>query len=276
MNVKQFINNDLLILFKIQSSKKDCHQKMKTTNALISAHNISVIKNEKAILDNIEIEIKKNDFLTIIGPNGAGKTMLLKCLMEFYKPNSGQIIKKPNLKIGYMPQSINIINTMPMSVQNFITVRKKFDDISFRQVVSETQIKKIINKQLSVLSGGEMQRVLLARSLLNNPELLILDEPAQSLDVSGQIYFYNLLQSIYLKRGLSILMVSHDLHLVMASTKKVLCLSNHICCIGKPQQITKDPEFISMFGKDMANIMAVYQHSNETEKVQHNNTITGE
>ena len=106
MNVKQFINNDLLILFKIQSSKKDCHQKMKTTNALISAHNISVIKNEKAILDNIDIEIKKNDFLTIIGPNGAGKTMLLKCLMEFYKPDSGQIIKKPNLKIGYMPQSI--------------------------------------------------------------------------------------------------------------------------------------------------------------------------
>ena len=276
MNVKQFINNDLLILFKIQSSKKDCYQKMKTTNALISAHNISVIKNEKAILDNIEIEIKKNDFLTIIGPNGAGKTMLLKCLMEFYKPNSGQIFKKHNLKIGYMPQSINIINTMPMSVQNFITMRKKFDEISFRQVVSETQIEKIINKQLSVLSGGEMQRVLLARSLLNNPELLILDEPAQSLDVSGQIYFYNLLQSIYLKRGLSILMVSHDLHLVMASTKKVLCLSNHICCIGKPQQITKDPEFISMFGKDMANIMAVYQHSNETEKVQHNNIITGE
>ena len=249
---------------------------MKTTNALISAQNISVVKNEKAILKNIDIEIKKNDFLTIIGPNGAGKTMLLKCLMEFYKPDSGQIIKKPNLKIGYMPQSINIINTMPMSVQNFITMRKKFDEISFRQVVSETQIEKIINKQLSVLSGGEMQRVLLARSLLNNPELLILDEPAQNLDVSGQIYFYNLLQSIYLKRGLSILMVSHDLHLVMASTKKVLCLSNHICCIGKPQQITKDPEFISMFGKDMANIMAVYQHSNETEKVQHNNIITGE
>ena len=276
MNVKQFINNDLLILFKIQSSKKDCHQKMKTTNALISAQNISVIKNEKAILDNIDIKIKKNDFLTIIGPNGAGKTMLLKCLMEFYKPNSGQIIKKLNLKIGYMPQSINIINTMPMSVQNFITMRKKFDEISFRQVVSETQIEKIINKQLSVLSGGEMQRVLLARSLLNNPELIILDEPAQNLDVSGQIYFYNLLQSIYLKRGLSILMVSHDLHLVMASTKKVLCLSNHICCIGKPQQITKDPEFISMFGKDMADIMAVYQHSNETETVQHNNIITGE
>ncbi|MFL2818051.1 MAG: ATP-binding cassette domain-containing protein, partial [Candidatus Puniceispirillales bacterium] len=248
----------------------------KTANALISAHNISVVKNEKAILKNIDIEINKNDFLTIIGPNGAGKTMLLKCLMEFYKPDSGKIIKKPNLKIGYMPQSINIINTMPLSVQNFITVRKKFDEVSFKKVVSETQTEKIIDKQLSVLSGGEMQRVLLARSLLNNPELLILDEPAQNLDVSGQIYFYNLLQSIYQKRGLSVLMVSHDLHLVMASTKKVLCLSNHICCVGKPQHITKDPEFISMFGKDMANIMAVYQHSNESDKIQYNNITTGE
>ena len=249
---------------------------MKIKNALISAHNLSVIRNEKAILKNIDVEINKNDFLTIIGPNGAGKTMLLKCLMEFYKPDSGKIIKKPNLRIGYMPQSINIINTMPMSVRNFITVRKKFDEISFRQVISETETDKVINKQLSVLSGGEMQRVLLARSLLNNPELLILDEPAQNLDVSGQINFYKLLQSIYSKRNLSILMVSHDLHLVMSSTKKVLCLSNHICCIGKPQQITSDPEFISMFGKDMANIMAVYQHSNESNKIQHNNIITGE
>ena len=134
---------------------------MKSTNALISAHNISVVKNKKVILENIDIEINKNDFLTIIGPNGAGKTMLLKCLMEFYKPDSGEITKKPNLKIGYMPQSINIINTMPISVRNFITVRKKFDEISFRQVISETQTEKIIDKQLSVLSGGELQRVYL-------------------------------------------------------------------------------------------------------------------
>ena len=112
------------------------------------------------------------------------------------------------------------------------------------------------------LSGGEMQRVLLARSLLNNPDLLVLDEPAQNLDISGQLSFYKLIQEIYSKRDISILMVSHDLHLVMVSTKKVLCLSNHICCSGKPQQVAQDPEFISMFGKDMANMMAVYQHTN--------------
>ena len=138
---------------------------MKTINALISASNVSVIKHHKSILKNIDIQINKNDFITIIGPNGAGKTMLLKCLMGFYKPNFGKIQKKDKLKIGYMPQSINVINTMPMTVKNFITVRKKYDDISFKQVVSEIDIRQLVDKQLSVLSGGEMQRVLLARSL---------------------------------------------------------------------------------------------------------------
>ena len=235
---------------------------MKTINALISASNVSVFKHHKNILKNIDIQINKNDFITIIGPNGAGKTMLLKCLMGFYKPNFGEVQKKNKLKIGYMPQSINVINTMPMTVKNFITVRKKYDDISFEQVISEVDIRQLVDKQLSVLSGGEMQRVLLARSLLNNPDLLVLDEPAQNLDISGQLSFYKLIQEIYSKRDISILMVSHDLHLVMVSTKKVLCLSNHICCSGKPQQVAQDPEFISMFGKDMANMMAVYQHTN--------------
>ena len=243
---------------------------MKLVNALITASNISVYKNEKAILKNIDIEINKKDFISIIGPNGAGKTMLLKCLMGFYKPDVGQIERKKSLKIGYMPQNINIVNTMPITVKNFITLRKKFDEFSFKQVVSETQTSALVNKQLSILSGGEMQRVLLARSLLNNPELLILDEPAQNLDISGQMSFYKLLQSIYTNRDLSILMVSHDLHLVMVSTKSVLCLSNHVCCSGKPQQIAEDPEFISMFGKDMAKMMAVYQHTNN---INHNQSI---
>lgn len=236
---------------------------MKITNALISAKNVSVLKHQKSILDNIDIQINKNDFITIIGPNGAGKTMLLKCLMGFYKPTSGRIERKEKLKIGYMPQSISVINTMPITVKNFITVRKEYDDISLNKVISEVNIGEIVNKQLSVLSGGEMQRVLLARSLLNNPDLLILDEPAQNLDISGQLNFYKLIQEIYSKRNISILMVSHDLHLVMVSTKRVLCLYKHICCSGAPQQIAKDPEFLSMFGKDMANMMSIYQHSHD-------------
>ena len=244
-------------------------------NALISAKNINVIKAGKNILKDVSIDINKNDFITIIGPNGAGKSMLLKCLMGFYKPNSGIIKTKPNLKFGYMPQNLDIIKTIPMKAKSFITIKKKYDKISLKKVISETQIENILDKQLSVLSGGEMQRVLLARSLLNNPEVLILDEPAQNLDVSGQMHFYKLLQIIYSKRGLSILMVSHDLHLVMVSTKQVICLSNHICCCGKPQQITKDPEFLSIFGKDMAEVMAVYQHSSR-ENFENKTQLLGE
>ena len=249
---------------------------MNSLNALISAKNINVFKNDKFILQNVDVQINKNDFITIIGPNGAGKTMLLKCIMGFYKPDNGTIIKKENLKIGYMPQSTNIINTMPINVKSFVTLRKKYDQVSLKQVVIETKIGEIIDKQISILSGGEMQRILLARSLLNNPELIILDEPAQNLDIAGQMNFYELLQSIYSKRKLSILMVSHDLHLVMVSTKKVLCLSNHICCSGKPQQIAQDPEFISMFGKDMANMMAVYQHNHNNNPNDNDNSLIGE
>jgi zinc transport system ATP-binding protein len=247
---------------------------MKLTNALISAKNVSVIKNQKSILENIDIQINKKDFITIIGPNGAGKTMLLKCLMGFYKPTSGMIERKEKLKIGYMPQSINVINTMPMTVKGFITVKKKYDDVSLHKVITEVNLGEIVNKQLSVLSGGEMQRVLLARSLLNNPDLLILDEPAQNLDISGQLNFYKLIQEIYSKRDISILMISHDLHLVMVSTKKVLCLYKHICCSGAPQQIAKDPEFLSMFGKDMANMMSIYQHSHDHD--HDHNYLVGE
>ena len=235
----------------------------------LAANHISKIYGKRKVVDDVSIHVSQGEIVGLLGPNGAGKTMLLKCLMGFYKPEFGEINRKEGLKIGYMPQSIKVINTIPINVKSFITVRKKFDKISFQQVILETQIDKIIDKQLSILSGGEMQRVLLARSLLNNPDLLILDEPAQNLDISGQMNFYKLLQSIYKKRNLSILMVSHDLHLVMVSTKRVLCLSNHICCSGKPQQITKDPEFISMFGKDMANMMAVYQHSDSRHN--HNN-----
>ena len=247
---------------------------MKLTNALISAKNVSVLKNQKSILENIDIQINKKDFITIIGPNGAGKTMLLKCLMGFYKPTSGMIERKEKLKIGYMPQSINVINTMPMTVKVFITVKKKYDDVSLHKVITEVNLGEIVNKQLSVLSGGEMQRVLLARSLLNNPDLLILDEPAQNLDISGQLNFYKLIQEIYSKRDISILMISHDLHLVMVSTKKVLCLYKHICCSGAPQQIAKDPEFLSMFGKDMANMMSIYQHSHDHD--HDHNYLAGE
>ena len=236
-------------------------ENVKTVNDLITANNITVIRQGKEILNNVSLTIGEEGFITIIGPNGAGKSMLLKCLLGFYKPQKGEIIQRRNLKIGYVPQHLMLINTLPITVKRFLTLRKKTDQVSLEKTAIETKIDNIMHKQLTFLSGGEIQRVLLARSLLDNPSLLVLDEPVQNLDVSGQLHFYKLLDKVYNERKLSILMVSHDLHMVMASTKQVVCLYHHICCHGEPQVVTKDPEFISLFGQDMSKLMAVYQHS---------------
>ncbi|MDC9715544.1 MAG: ATP-binding cassette domain-containing protein [Gammaproteobacteria bacterium] len=230
-------------------------------NSLLQATQLNVVRQGKQILQNIDITIGINDFITIIGPNGAGKSMLLKCLMGFYKPDSGKIKRQKNLKIGYVPQRLVSDNTIPINVERFLKIRNAVSLTTLQQITQETKIDNLLTKPLASLSGGEMQRVLLTRALLNNPNLLILDEPAQNLDISGQIYFYKLLDRIYQERKLSILMVSHDLHMVMASSQQVICLFHHICCSGEPQIITQDPEFISLFGNDMAHMMALYQHS---------------
>jgi len=230
---------------------------------LLEANNISVNRQGKQILDNVSLRVSGGDFLTIIGPNGAGKSMLLKCLMGIFPPDTGTIKREDGLKIGYVPQRFQPDYSMPISVRRFIMLRKKVDRSAIEEVALETGINEILGKPLVSLSGGEMQGVLLARSLLNDPDILVLDEPAQNLDISGQLGFYRLVEHIYKERNIGILMVSHDLHMVMASTKEVVCLFHHICCSGEPQTVTKDPEFISLFGNDMANMMAAYQHTHD-------------
>ena len=208
--------------------------------ALIEATDIGVVKQNKHILKDVSISIGEQDFITVIGPNGAGKSTLLKCLLNFYQVDVGTIRRRKNLRIGYMPQNLSFDYSMPITVGRFLRLRKNVGALELQKVLQETSTAQLVQKSLSVLSGGELQRVLLARSLLNNPELLVLDEPAQNLDISNQLAFYKLLEKIYASRSLSILMVSHDLHLVMASTRRVVCLFHHICCSGEPQAVTKD------------------------------------
>ena len=230
---------------------------------LIQAEDLCVTRHNKNILENVFIDIKKKDFVTIVGPNGAGKSVLLECLIGSFLPDKGKITKNNNLSIGYIPQNFSPESSMPISVERFLTLKKKSSKDELIGISKETNISGILEKNLSTLSGGELQKVLLARSLLNKPELLILDEPAQNLDIKNQLNFYNLVNRIYKNRDLSILMVSHDLHMVMSATKKVICLYHHICCSGTPQIITKDPEFISLFGNDMAKMMSIYQHTHD-------------
>ncbi|PHQ70092.1 MAG: zinc ABC transporter ATP-binding protein ZnuC [Sneathiella sp.] len=231
--------------------------------ALISAKNLMVVRDGKSILNDVSLDIEDHDFVTIIGPNGAGKSMLLKCVMGFYKPEGGTVFRRSGIKIGYVPQRLVADHTIPIRVRRFLSLRKKVTKDAIVNAARETAIEEILDQPLHVLSGGELQRVLLARALLDDPDLLVLDEPAQNLDVSGQLGFYKLLDHIYAERNVSILMVSHDLHLVMSSTKRVVCLYHHICCSGAPHMVTRDPEFISLFGDDMARLMAVYNHSHD-------------
>lgn len=229
--------------------------------SLLSAKNLSLTLQGNPVLRDVSLDIGEHDFITILGPNGAGKSLLLKCLIGSQKPDSGSIHKAPACRIGYVPQHFRADSSVPITAEAFLQLRRP--SLIDSEVIAQTRIEPFMSRPLSALSGGEMQRVLLARALLGNPTLLLLDEPAQHLDLAGQLSFYRLLEEIYESRQLSILMVSHDLHLVIASTKQVICLYHHICCSGTPQAVAKDPEFIHLFGADMAQMLAIYHHSHD-------------
>ena len=230
---------------------------------LISADKLRVTRKRQAILKDVSLTIGVRDFVTVVGPNGAGKTMLLKCLMGFYRPDSGVVAVRPGVKIGYMPQRLELTPMLAITVRRFIVLYKDAAAAAVDAAVAETEIDGLLNRPLHVLSSGQLQRVLIARALLENVDLLVLDEPAQNLDISGQLSFYRLLERLYRERAVSILMVSHDLHFVMRCSRRVLCLFQHVCCQGEPQTVSRDPAFTAMFGEDMARMMTVYQHSHD-------------
>jgi zinc transport system ATP-binding protein len=240
------------------------------TNNLINCENICVVRNGKHILQEVSLSIEKGDFITIIGPNGAGKSMLLKTIIGIESFEAGSVTKKDGLKIGYVPQRIFIDASMPITAFDFLKMVKGSTKQAIIKALNDTGAGNILHKQMHEISGGEMQRVLVARAILQQPDIIILDEPAQNLDVSGQLSFYQLLKTLHKESGIAILMVSHDLHMVMASTNKVICLYHHICCTGTPDKITKEPEFIKLFGKDFSDMMAVYNHHHNHEHTHDN------
>ncbi|MBL6642086.1 MAG: ATP-binding cassette domain-containing protein [PS1 clade bacterium] len=228
---------------------------------LIEATELFVRRHGGLILDNVSLTLGERDFITLIGPNGAGKSVLLRHLLKLESPNSGTVKHRQGIRIGYVPERFQIDPTLPMPVRRFLTLNNNQSAEAVEALAVETNCGGLLDKPLANLSGGELQRVLLARALSGNPHVLMLDEPAQNLDVSGQLQFYQLIDALYEKRNLSVLMVSHDLHMVMSSTRQVACLYHHICCSGAPDSVARDPEFVQMFGAEMAQMMAVYQHS---------------
>ena len=227
---------------------------------LIKVKDISLKINSCNLLQDVSLDIKAEDFVTIVGPNGAGKTMLIKIILDIIKPTKGFIDKKKDLKIGYVPQKIIVNPNLPITVEYFLKLNQVIEDNYCNEIIEFLDIKPLLNKQFYNLSGGEMQKVLLVNAMINKPNLLILDEPAQNLDLSGQLHFYQKLNDIYKTKKISILMVSHDLHFVMSTTKNVICLYKHICCSGEPKSITKNSKFTSIFGNNMSKLLSIYSH----------------
>jgi zinc transport system ATP-binding protein len=232
---------------------------------LIEAKDVSVVRRGNRILDTISMTIEPGEFITVVGPNGAGKTVLLHALMGLTRPTGGRVTRRAGLKIGYMPQRFTPEHTMPVTVRRFLMLADGVTKTQVDETLALVQAAAFATRPLHVLSGGELQRVLLARALLHRPDLLVLDEPAQNLDIGGGLAFYRLLEDIYKARGCAILMVSHDLHMVMASSSRVICLFHHICCSGTPDAVAQQPEFAALFGQDFGRMMSLYQHHHAHE-----------
>ena len=239
-------------------------------DVLLDLQSISYGFGTRQILTNISVQIKRGQIVTLIGPNGAGKTTLIKIAMRLLQAHAGQVILNPNLRIGYMPQRLHVDASMPISVTRFLLLAPHAQRQNITTALAEVGASDLHNSRLQELSGGEMQRVLLARALLQNPQLLVLDEPTQGVDLKGQAELYRLITQIRDRHRCGVLMVSHDLHLVMSATDEVICLNQHVCCHGHPEQVSNDPAYLELFGKTGAAAMAVYTHHHN-----HSHDLTG-
>ena len=222
-------------------------------------------------VDGISFKAADGEVTGLLGPNGAGKTTLVRIALGLLQPDSGTIYHRPALRIGYMPQRVNVEPTLPITVDRFLQLANRRNRGLMSSTLEALKIGHLGQQQLAEISGGELQRVLLARALLREPELLILDEPAQGVDLAGQAELYRLISEISDKQGCGVLMISHDLHLVMSSTDEVICLNHHICCHGKPEHVSNDPAYLSLFGATAAQDLAVYTHHHD-----HDHSIGGD
>ena len=236
---------------------------MNDPQSLVEAHGLSVEINGRAVLDRVDIKIARGEIVTVIGINGSGKTTLLRALMGAIPVVAGQVRRRPGLRVGYAPQRIAIDQTLPMTVGQFLRLGSRPTRDAARGALAAVGAEKLFDSQLAELSGGELQRVMISRAMVRQPDLLILDEPMSGIDVSGQGDLYKLLGDIRDRRGCGILLVSHDLHLVMAATDTVVCLNHHVCCTGKPQAVVRDPAFIALFGHIAADAIAIYKHHHD-------------
>ena len=227
---------------------------------LIEAKGLSVRHGEVAVLDQIGFAIAPGEIVTVVGPNGSGKSTLIRALIGLEPSATGAVIRRPGLVIGYVPQKLHVDASLPLSVRRFLSLPRRVDDVSAEAALMRTGVPGLGGRQIARLSGGQFQRVLLARALLARPDILILDEPTQGLDQPGTAAFYKLIEEVRGETGCAVLMVSHDLHVVMSASDRVLCLNGHVCCQGTPEVVAEAPEYRALFGMGTQGAFALYRH----------------
>ena len=239
-------------------------------NILVKLKNAGFRQNNKWLVKGVSLEVKKGKIVTLIGPNGSGKSTTAKIALGIYKTIDGEL-EKYTSKIGYVPQKISIDWTLPIRVHDFMVLTENLSDEAINEALSLTGVIHLKNKNLGNLSGGEFQRVLLARAISKKPELLVLDEPVQGVDFTGEIALYELIKKISDTLDCGILLISHDLHTVMSATDHVICLNGHVCCSGTPIDVAKNNEYKALFGEQASQILSRYEHRHD-----HVHTIEGE
>ena len=232
---------------------------------LISLNNIGVQASGKWLVRGVSMTVEAGEIVTIIGPNGSGKSTTAKVALGIISPDEGTSQRSRNLQVGYVPQRLEINWTVPLTVIRFLTLTNKASKSDIEEALVATDTAHLADAQISSLSGGEFQRILLARAITRSPELLVLDEPVQGVDFNGEIALYELIETIRNKLNCGILLVSHDLHVVMSTTDRVICLNGHVCCSGTPANVATSSEFKSLFGDYAVSSLAFYKHKHDHE-----------
>ena len=238
-------------------------------NILVKLNEVGFQQNKKWLVKGVSLQVERSKIVTLIGPNGSGKSTTAKIALGIYKNIEGQVEKFTN-NIGYVPQKISIDWTLPLRVKDFMLLTDNLKDDALDEALTLTGVKHLKDKNLGNLSGGEFQRVLLARAISKKPELLVLDEPVQGVDFTGEIALYELIKKISDTLNCGILLISHDLHTVMSATDHVVCLNGHVCCSGSPKDVARNNEYKALFGEQASQTLSVYEHKHD-----HEHTIDG-
>ena len=233
-------------------------------NILVKLNEVGFQQNKKWLVKGVSLQVERGKIVTLIGPNGSGKSTTAKIALGIYKNIEGQV-EKFTSNIGYVPQKISIDWTLPLRVKDFMILTDNLKDDALDEALTLTGVKHLKDKNLGNLSGGEFQRVLLARAISKKPELLVLDAPVQGVDFTGEIALYELIKKISEKLNCGILLISHDLHTVMTATDHVVCLNGHVCCSGSPKDVARNNEYKALFGEQASQTLSVYEHKHDHE-----------